>query len=146
MTEHETTPLFRKRGRRYVPAYSEVGFDRYDRDMMAVGSFRLTHAYNDGGRRYEYDVTSDTAALVAALVLYQVELERIILEAAVAVPMRDQNTRQFTPKQQAVLVRYQAEMLEAGGSLPTWWSVGSAHGIARAARDAVAAKLAKKKS
>ena len=45
----ETETLYRKDGRRYVPAYSLAHWN-YDGDMMPVGSFRLVHAYNDGGR------------------------------------------------------------------------------------------------
>jgi hypothetical protein len=50
----ETETLFRKVGRKYVPAYSLSEWS-YDKDMMPVGSFRLVHAYSDGGRRYAYE-------------------------------------------------------------------------------------------
>ena len=64
----ETETLYSKKGRRYVPAYSLAHWN-YDGDMMPVGSFRLVHAYSDGGRRYAYDVTPDTAGWVAAATL-----------------------------------------------------------------------------
>ena len=47
----DTETLYRKVGRRYVPAYSLAHWN-YDGDLMPVGSFRLVHAYSDGGRRY----------------------------------------------------------------------------------------------
>ena len=49
MTTTETETLFRKVGRRYVPAYSLADWS-YDKDLMPVGSFRLVHAYSHGGR------------------------------------------------------------------------------------------------
>jgi hypothetical protein len=68
MTITDTEPLYRKVGRKYVPAYSLSEWS-YDKDMMPVGSFRLVHAYSDGGRRYAYEVTPDTAGWVAAATL-----------------------------------------------------------------------------
>ncbi len=68
MTTTETETLFRKVGRRYVPAYSLADWS-YDKDLMPVGSFRLVHAYSNGGRRYAYNVTPDTAGWVAAATL-----------------------------------------------------------------------------
>ena len=68
MTTTDTEPLYRKVGRRYIPAYSLSEWS-YDKDLMKAGSFRLVHAYSDGGRRYAYEVTPDTAGWVAAATL-----------------------------------------------------------------------------
>jgi site-specific DNA-cytosine methylase len=55
----------------YVGRYAGYSLSEwsYDKDLMPVGSFRLVHAYSDGGRRYAYNVTPDTAAWVAAATL-----------------------------------------------------------------------------
>lgn len=130
MTEHDTDTLYRKEGRRYKPAFSIRRWD-FDGDAMKPGTFRLTHAYESGGRRYEYDVTPDTAAVVAALSQFRLAVEAEINSMASARP--GPQTVPYTKKQQAVLERFRAEMEAVGGMLPTWWQHSSAHEISEAA-------------
>lgn len=127
----ETEILYEKVGRRYYPKW-DVWCD--PRDMMKPGQFRLTYAYGEGGRRYEYDVTPATAAWVAAAMLARHAIEEAIREAA---PAKPSEPRVYTKKQQNIIKRYRAEMATAGGNLPEWWSITSPRDIAKAAIDAV---------
>lgn len=134
MTTRPTDPLYKKQGRRYVPAYSIADWD-YDKDRMAVGTFRLTYAYQDGGRRYEYDVTPDTAGWAAAALL----AKHAIVEA-----MRHAATRHrpatskllLTKKQQQAVAQARAILNEAG-VLSSMWESASPEAVADAAIAAV---------
>lgn len=133
MTTTETESLFRKVGRRYVPTYSLSEWS-YDKDLMPVGSFRLVHAYSDGGRRYAYDVTPDTAGWVAAATLAIKAMEDAIQERNKFTVAR---STPWTKKQQAAIKQANA-ILEAAG---IWhghgWTTASAHEVAKAGIDAV---------
>lgn len=127
------TALYRKEGRRYVLDCDSTS--AYDRDMMRPGQFRLTYAYQDGGRRYKYDVTPDTASFLAASMLAREAMENAMNKAAVAVKRED--LKPYTKKQLEIIERFRAEMAAAGGLLPSWWGIPSSHDIAQAGIDAV---------
>jgi hypothetical protein len=133
MTTTETETLFRKVGRKYVPAYSLSEWN-YDKDMMPVGSFRLVHAYSDGGRRYAYDVTPDTAAWVAAATLAVHAMTEAIHKA-------NQHTiasgTPWTKKQQAAIAQSNAILEAAGIWSGRGWTTAAAHDVAQAGIDAV---------
>ena len=133
MTITETETLYRKEGRRYIPTYSLSEWSD-DKDLMPAGSFRLVHAYSDGGRRYAYNVTPDTAAWVAAATLAVHAMTEAIHKA-------NQHTiasgTPWTKKQQAAIAQANA-ILEAAG---IWgrrgWTTAAAHDVAQAGIDAV---------
>jgi hypothetical protein len=129
----ETETLFRKVGRKYVPAYSLSEWS-YDKDMMPVGSFRLVHAYSDGGRRYAYNVTPDTAAWVAAATLAVHAMTEAIHKA-------NQHTiasgTPWTKKQQAAIAQANAILEAAGIWSRRGWTTAAAHDVAKAGIDAV---------
>ena len=133
MTTTDTEPLYRKVGRRYVPTYSLAHWN-YDGDMMPVGSFRLVHAYCDGGRRYAYDVTPDTAAWVAAATLAEHAMTEAIHKA-------NQHTiasgTPWTKKQQAAIAQANAILDAAGIWGRRGWTTAAAHDVAKAGIDAV---------
>lgn len=134
MTTHET--LYRKvqKGKRHVyeVAYSAQSWDMPD--LMKPGTFRLVHAYKDGGRRYEYEVQPDTAAFVAAASIARIAMEEAIAKAPQMKPM---GAMHYTRKQQAVLADCRAQMAACGAFLPTHWHANSAKEISQAAIDAV---------
>lgn len=138
MTEFDTDTLYRKEGRRYKPAFSIRRWD-YDGDAMKVGTFRLTHAYDTGARRYEYDVTPDTASVVAALVQYRTAIEKAIADRAVA---RPSGSIPYTKRQLAIIEEFREKMAKAGGMLPTYWVHASAFDISEAAVNALREALA----
>ncbi len=133
MTTTETEPLYRKVGRRYVPAYSLAAWD-YEGDLMPVGSFRLVHAYSDGGRRYAYDVTPDTAAWAAAATLAVHAMTEAIHKA-------NQRTiasgTPWTKKQQAAIAQANAILEAAGIWSGRGWTIAQAYDVAQAGIDAV---------
>ena len=129
----ETETLYRKEGRRYIPTYSLAHWN-CEGDLMPVGSFRLVHAYSDGGRRYAYEVTPDTAGWVAAATLAVHAMTEAIHKAnQFTVP----SPKPWTKKQQAAIAQANA-MLEAAG---IWsgrgWTTAAAHDVAKAGIDAV---------
>ena len=127
-----STQLFTKQGRRYVPWGNAD--DRWDADVMAVGTFRLVHCPAPGHYRYSHDVTPDTAAFVAACELAAVAMERAILDAATHRPSASAS---YTPEQQVIIERFRQDMVATGGVLPVWWQTSSAREIAQAGIDAV---------
>ena len=128
--------LYRKvqKGKRvsYELAYNDSSWDTPD--LMKPGSFRLIHAYSDGGRRYEYDVAPDTAGFVAAASIARVAMEEAIKQRANAKPM---GVSMYTKKQLAVLEECREKMIAVGALLPTHWMHASAHEISEAAIEAV---------
>jgi hypothetical protein len=130
MTTQPTEPLYKKQGRRYVPAYSVTDWS-FDCDAMRVGTFRLTYAFTDGGRRYEHDVTPDTAGWAAAALL----AKHAMVEA-----MRKASTKHLpatsklllTKKQQQAVAQARAILQEAG-VLSSMWESASPENIADAA-------------
>lgn len=130
MTEKPTETLYKKVGRKYVPV-AAYWHERYDTDQMAVGTFRLTYAYADGGRRYEYDVQPATAPTVAAMMISKEAMEDAMREAA---KMRPSGTVLYTKKQLATIEKFREEM---GGMFPSWWTENAAHEITDAAIKAV---------
>ena len=133
MTTTETETLFRKVGRKYVPAYSLADWS-YDKDLMPVGSFRLVHAYSDGGRRYAYEVTPDTAGWVAAATLAVHAMTEAIHKA-------NQHTiasgTPWTKKQQAAIAQANAILEAAGIWSGRGWTTAQAYVVAQAGIDAV---------
>ena len=134
MTTTETEALFRKVGRRYVPAYSLADWS-YDKDLMPVGSFRLAHAYSDGGRRYAYNVTPDTAAWVAAATLAVHAMTEAIHHKA------NQRTiaggKPWTKKQQEAIKQANAILEAAGIWSGRGWTTAQAYDVAQAGIGAV---------
>ena len=133
MTTTDTEPLYRKVGRKYVPAYSLSDWS-YDKDLMPAGSFRLVHAYSNGGRRYAYEVTPDTAAWVAAATLAVHAMTEAIHKA-------NQRTitsgTPWTKKQQAAIKQANAILEAAGIWSGRGWSSTQAYVVAKAGIDAV---------
>ena len=125
--------LYRKVGRRYEPAYNAR--DAWDKDLMPVGTWRMTYAYGEGGRRYEYGVTPDTASFAAAALLAREAMERAIMEAIKSRPQLGQAA--YTKRQLAAMEACRQHLAEVGVAMPTWWQHSSAHEIAQAALDAV---------
>lgn len=129
----ETEPLYLKEGRRYIPTYSLAHWN-FDGDLMPVGSFRLVHAYIDGGRRYSYEVTPDTAAWVAAATLAVHAMTEAIHKAnrctiAGGTP--------WTKKQQAAIKQANAILEAAGIWSGRGWTTAQAYHVAQAGIDAV---------
>lgn len=121
--------LYEKRGRKYAPVQID-----YDRDSLKCGQFRLHYAYEDGAGMFFYDVTPDTSGFVAAAMIAHKAIEQAIQDAATAKP---RGPTPYTKKQLAIIERYRAEMVEAGGLLPEWWQHTSTWDIAKAGIDAV---------
>ncbi len=124
------TTLYEKRGRKYIP----VSERWYGEDEMKVGEFRLTYCYQDGGKRYNYNVTPATASFVAAAMIARTALEEAIREKSVAKPHVPKN---YTKKQKEIIERFRKEMLDAGGLLPHWWEDTSVYYLSEAAIKAV---------
>ena len=124
--------LYVKRGKRYVPYANSQAWDT---DLMRVGQWRMTYAYSDGGRRYSYGVTPDTASFLAACEVAAVAMEAAILEQMKAAP--SVGVRPYTKRQLAIIERFRANMAEAGGLLPSWWLHTSPRDIVQAGIDAV---------
>lgn len=134
MTTRPTDPLYKKQGRRYVPAYSVAEWD-YDKDHMAVGTFRLTYAYANGGRRYEYDVTPDTAGWAAAALLAKHAMVEAMRKASTKhLPA---TSRLLLTKKQHHAVAQARAILNGAGVLSSMWESASPESIADAAIAAV---------
>lgn len=131
-----TETLYRKVGRKYVPA--EIRWND-DRDSMRVGTFRLTYAYREGGSRYSYDVRPDTAGFVAAAQMYRIEMEQALTEACIARPQEPLTP--YTKRQQKVLDRHRKELAAVGLLWPIWWEHASVYAISQAAIDSMKEKL-----
>ena len=131
MNTRPTDPLYKKQGRRYVPAYSVAEWD-YGKDRMAVGTFRLTYAYQDGGRRYEYDVTPDTAGWAAAALLAKHAMVEAMRHAATQHRPATSRVVPLTKKQQQAVAQARA-ILNGAGVLSSMWEGVSPEDIADAA-------------
>lgn len=132
ITVLDSETLYVKRGRKYVPVYSRRDGWNDSSDLMRVGTCRLTYAYGDGARRYEYDVTPDTAGFVAACTIARHAMEQAITEAAKMKP--HEKLRPYTKRERELIAQFQRDM---GMVYPQWWAEGSAYDISRAAIDAV---------
>lgn len=126
----KTEPLYKKVGRKYVPVSANWAEDSR-MESMAVGTFRLTYAYADGARRYEYDVTPATAPAAAAMLVAKHAMCEAIKEAS---RMRPQAVHKYTAKQQAALAKFREDM---GGMMPSWWTENFDYAVADAAIKAV---------
>ncbi len=127
--------LYRKKGRRYVPA---LDVEPWSHDRMEPGAFRLTHCYEAGARRYEYDVTPDRAAWRAAAMEAKAGMVKAMQERAIATPEAPETA--YTPQQKAIVEKFRQDMAEAGGLLPRWWRHAKPEQIADAGVEAVAPK------
>ena len=134
MTTRPTDPLYKKQSRRYVPAYSIADWD-YDKDLMAVGTFRLTYAYQDGGRRYEYDVTPDTAGWAAAALLAKHTMVEAMRKASTQ--HRPATSKLLLTKRQQQAVAQARAILNEAGVLSSMWESASPEAVADAAIAAV---------
>lgn len=126
--------LYKKQGRKYVPVY-DVARD-YDRDYMQVNTWRMVYAYDNGARRYEYDVQPDTASFKAACMLAEQAMLKKIEEAVACVPSGKQ-PKQYTKKQLDLLEKFRHDMRAAGGFVPDWWQYCSASDLVKAAMQAM---------
>lgn len=133
MTTRPTDPLYKKQGRRYVPAYSVADWD-YDKDSMAVGTFRLTYAFTDGGRRYEHQVTPDTAGWAAAALMAKHAMVEAMRDAALK--HKPASVVPLTKRQQCAVAQARA-ILNGAGVLSSMWEGVSPDAIADAAIAAV---------
>jgi len=123
-----TETLYKKVGRKYVPVSAH--WSDNNGDQMAVGTFRLTYAYEDGARRYEYEVKPDTASFVAASMIAKIAMESAIKEAS-----KMRASGEWRKAQLAAIDEFREKM---GGMFPTWWNEQSAYDISEAAIRAVA--------
>lgn len=128
---HDTTPLYKKVGHKYVPIAARWYVDSSDH-QQATGTFCLTYVHKDGCRRYEYNVTPATAPAVAAMLISRVAMEEKLYSMGRMSPIR--TAKPYTKKQLAAIERFREEM---GGMYPTHWIENSAHEISEAAIKAV---------
>lgn len=133
--------LYKKQGRKYVPVY-DVARD-YDSDYMQVNTWRMVYAYDNGARRYEYDVQPDTASFKAACMLAEQAMLKKIEEAVACVPSGHQ-PKQYTKKQLDLLAKFRQDMRNAGGFVPDWWQYCSASDLVKAAMQAMCSYEANK--
>ena len=130
MTTTLTTTLYKRVGRRYIPVAAQW-YEERDADRQAVGTFRMTYAYADGGRMYEYNVTPATAPMVAAMMIAEAAMVDTIRQQS---SMRPMGITKYTKAQLAAIERFKQDM---GGMYPTHWTAQSAYDIADAAMRAV---------
>lgn len=126
--------LYKKQGRKYVPVY-DVARD-YDSDYMQVNTWRMVYAYDNGARRYEYDVQPDTASFKASCMLAEQAMLKKIEEAVACVPSGKQ-PKQYTKKQLDLLEKFRHDMRAAGRFVPDWWQHCSASDLVKAAMQAM---------
>lgn len=127
----ETTPLFKKVGRKYIPVAAQW-YEDHNTDQMSVNSFRLTYAYADGGRRYAYDVTPATAPAVAAMMIAKMAMEDAI--KAATIPRPSGSATRYTKAQMACIDQFRKDM---SGLAPDFWAGAPAHEVSDAAIKAV---------
>ncbi len=127
----KTETLYKKVGRKYVPVSAHWAEDAR-MDSMRVGTFRLTYAYADGARRYEYEVTPATAPASAAMMIAKQAMCEAIREASKTRPQG--GIIKFNKKQIALIKKFREEM---GGMMPSWWIEGFDYTVADAAIKAV---------
>lgn len=131
MSTTEATALYKKVGRKYVPVAAQW-YEDATQDRQAVGTFRLTYAYRDGGRRYEYNVTPATAPAAAAMMIAKVAMEEKLRDMSRMSPVG--GVTPYTKNQRALISKFMEEM---GGMYPSHWTEESAHRISEAAIKAV---------
>lgn len=131
MTQKETTPLYKKQGRKYVPVAAQW-YEDHQTDQMAAGTFRMVYAHKDGCRRYEYEVTPATAPAVAAMMIARVAIEQALTDMGRMRPMG--TITPYTKKQLELIAKFRQDM---GGMYPSHWMENSAHEISEAAIKAV---------
>jgi hypothetical protein len=126
------TTLYKKEGRKYVPYAERLG----DYELtIPVGSFVLSYAYANGGKRYSYNVKPDTAGFEAAAMIAQNSICEAIHEKSKY--DCDKKSIPYTKKQLAIIKEFREKMIEAGGLMPMWWTSKASYEIAEAAIDAV---------
>ena len=118
---------------RYTLAYSHIN-DYHIVDAMKVNTFRLVHAYGEGGRRYHYDVTPDTAAFVAAASIAEQAMVQAMLDASKVQPA--QPLEKYTIKQLEA-IRKARDIMQEAGCFVSHWKHASAHDIVKAGIEAV---------
>ena len=118
---------------RYTLAYSHIN-DYHIVDAMKVNTFRLVHAYGEGGRRYHYDVTPDTAAFVAAASIAEKAMVDAMMEASKVQP--EIGRVQYTEKQLAA-INQARDIMESAGCFVSHWQYSGVHDIVKAGIDAV---------
>ncbi len=118
---------------RYTLAYSHIN-DYHIVDAMKVNTFRLVHAYGEGGRRYHYDVTLDTAAFVAAASIAEKAMVDAMMEASKVQP--ELGGVKYTEKQLAA-INQARDIMQAAGVFITHWKHPGMHDIVKAGIDAV---------
>ena len=126
----DTQSIYKKQGRKYVPV-SARWYEDANADQMAVNSFRLTYAYADGGRRFEYAVTPDTAGFLAAAMVAKVAMEDAIRDASIP---RPSGTTRYTKAQRACIDKFRRDM---AGLAPDFWAGVPSYEIANAGIKAV---------
>ena len=131
MSTTETTALYKKVGRKYVPVAAQWD-EPVTKDRQTVNTFRLTYAYADGCRRYEYDVTPATAPAAAAMMIAKLAMEEKLRDMARMSPSG--SISKYTLKQIALIAKFRDDM---GGMYPSHWTEESAYRISEAAIKAV---------
>ncbi len=125
--------LFEKVGRRYKPVSRAF---EYEHLRIPVGTFVLIHAYSEGGTRFVYDVTPDTAAFKAAANIAKKAMVDALQKASPAKPQIGVS-KPYTQKQLALIEKFRIDMAEAGGLVPDFWQFQRLEDIAQAGIDAV---------
>jgi len=128
----EETLFTKQRNGRYKP----WGNVDHCTDVMKAGQYRLVYCPEDGHRRYYYDITPDTAPLMAAYAVAHYAMEEAILERA---KYRSSTPELYSPEQQALIKEFQQKMADAGALMPSYWIDSTAYDIAKAGADALKA-------
>lgn len=132
----DTTPLYKKEGRRYVVACNLENVWEYGNyDVMRPGEFKLVYAYKDGAKRHQYGITPDTAGFIAAAMVAEVAMADAMHEAwryTASAPYAEP----FTKKQQAA-IKQARDIMESAGIFSMTWHHGAAQDVARAGIEAV---------
>lgn len=134
--------LYIKKGRRYhIWGNALLSGECIDREVLAVGQFRLAYCPAPGHYRYVYGVNPDHAAFLAAAEIARKAMEDAMNAAASSKPSAE---TAYTKEQLAIIKRFRRDMAAAGALTPSYWAESSATEIAQAGINAVieAAKTA----
>lgn len=137
MIELKPETLYRKVGKRYKPVKVNFQYDDGLGITVPVGGFVLVHAYTEGGRSYQYDVTPDTAAWAAAAKLSKEKMANAMRKRAPATAHISKYGKPYTEEQQALIAAFRKQMAKAGGLLPEFWDMTTVDDLAQAAIDEV---------
>ena len=131
MIKKKTEVLYKKVGRRYVPAENELNYSHSER--QPIGSFLVSYASKAGWNSFFY-VTPKNMEFQAAGFLFRKAIEKAITEKSA---YSANESIKYTPEQQKVFEQAKKMMVESGLLMPAWWRSTSSSEIANAALDAL---------